>query len=174
MSDIDPVETAEWREALESVMEFDGEPRTAYLLEQLLDEATRDLTTKEHELAELRTQTRRASKRAARDEEVMIYGIGLETEFFNGQSNVRSKPDSILNRFALETGGGYFELKKTSELASTFTRVVQELHSQYALAFVAPRLDNKVHKLTVKLKQPGMTARARKSYLASAGDPSDR
>ena len=36
----------------------------------------------------------------ARDAEVMIYGIGLETEFFNGQMVVRSKPDSILNRFA--------------------------------------------------------------------------
>jgi len=42
------------------------------------------------------------------------------------------------------------------------------------LAFVAPRLDNKVHKLTVRLKQPGMTARARKSYLASVAEPSDR
>ena len=54
----------------------------------------------------------------ARNEEVMIYGIGLETEFFNGQSNVRSQPDSILNRFALETGGGYFDLKKNADLNS--------------------------------------------------------
>jgi Ca-activated chloride channel family protein len=46
----------------------------------------------------------------ARDNEVMIYGIGLETEFFNGQMVVRSKPDSILIRFATETGGGYFDL----------------------------------------------------------------
>ena len=110
----------------------------------------------------------------ARNEDVMIYAIGLSSEYFDGVRVVRSKPDGALRRFAEETGGGYFELKKTSELASTFTRVVQELHSQYALAFVAPRLDNKVHKLTVRLKQPGMTARARKSYLASAGDPSDR
>jgi hypothetical protein len=40
-------------------------------LEQLLDEATRDLSTKENELSELRSQTRRAGKRAARDEEVI-------------------------------------------------------------------------------------------------------
>ena len=52
----------------------------------------------------------------ARDAEVMIYGIGLETEFFNGQMVVRSKPDSILNRFAGETGGGYFDLKKDADL----------------------------------------------------------
>jgi Ca-activated chloride channel homolog len=110
----------------------------------------------------------------ARNEDVMIYAIGLSSEYFDGIRVVRSKPDGSLRRFAEETGGGYFELKKTSELASTFTRVVQELHSQYALAFVAPRLDNKVHKLTVRLKQPGMTARARKSYLASVAEPSDR
>ena len=120
----------------------------------------------------------RASFRAvmdrARNEDVMIYSIGLSSEYFDGVRVVRSKPDGALRKFAEETGGGYFELKKTTELASTFTRVAQELHSQYALAFVAPRLDNKVHKLTVRLKQPGMTARARKSYMASVGDSSDR
>ncbi|MGH7286627.1 MAG: hypothetical protein ACREI8_01235 [Myxococcota bacterium] len=40
-------------------------------LEDLLEEATRDLTSKESELAELRSQTRRASKRAAKDEELI-------------------------------------------------------------------------------------------------------
>ena len=81
---------------------------------------------------------------------------------------VRSKPDSGLRKIADETGGGYFELKKTSELASTFTEVAQELHSQYVIGFAPTQLDNKVHKLAVKMKQPGMTARARRSYLAAA------
>ena len=119
-------------------------------------------------------QLQRTVMERARNEDVMVYSIGLSSEYFDGVRVVRSKPDGALRKFAEETGGGYFELKKTTELASTFTRVAQELHSQYALAFVAPRLDNKVHKLTVRLKQPGMTARARKSYLASAGDSSDR
>ena len=59
-------------------------------------------------------------------------------------------------------------LKKTSDLAPTFTRVAQELHSQYVLGFAPQQLDNRVHKLTVRVKQTGMTARARKSYLAAA------
>ena len=100
----------------------------------------------------------------ARLEEVMIYAIGLQSEFM-GQ---RTKPDSGLRRLADETGGGYFELKRTSDLGPTFTRVAQELHSQYVLGFEAPLLDGKVHKLTVKMKQTGMTARARRSYVASA------
>jgi len=104
----------------------------------------------------------------ARAEEVMIYSIGLQSEYFDGARMVRTKPDSSLKRFADETGGGYFELKKTADLGPTFSRVAQELHSQYVLGFEAKQLDGKVHKLAVKMKQAGMTARARKSYVATA------
>ena len=104
----------------------------------------------------------------ARADEVMIYAIGLESHYFNGQRQVRSKPDSGLRKIADETGGGYFELKKTSDLAPTFTKVAQELHSQYVIGFTPTQLDNRVHKLAVKMKQPGMTARARRSYVAAA------
>jgi Ca-activated chloride channel family protein len=103
----------------------------------------------------------------AKNDEVMIYAIGLESEYFNGQRMVRTRPDRGLRRLADETGGGYFELKKTDELAPTFTRVAQELHSQYTLGFAPSILDGKEHKLVVRMKQPGMTARARRSYVAS-------
>lgn len=102
----------------------------------------------------------------ARADEVMVYSIGLESNYFNGQRQVKSKPDGGLKKISDETGGGYFELEKTADLAPTFTRVAQELHSQYVLGFAPTLLDNKVHKLTVRMKQPGMTARARRSYLA--------
>jgi Ca-activated chloride channel homolog len=102
----------------------------------------------------------------ARADEVMVYSIGLESNYFNGQRQVKSKPDGGLKKIADETGGGYFELEKTADLAPTFTRVAQELHSQYVLGFAPTVLDNKVHKLAVRMKQPGMTARARRSYLA--------
>ena len=104
----------------------------------------------------------------ARAEDVMIYAIGLESEFFDGQRIVRSRPDSGLRRVADETGGGYFELKKTADLAPTFTQVAQELHSQYVLGFTPTALDGKVHRLAVRVRKPGMSARARRSYLAVA------
>jgi Ca-activated chloride channel family protein len=103
----------------------------------------------------------------AKAEEVMVYAIGLESEFFNGQRRVRTRPDRGLRRLADETGGGYFELKKTDELAPTFTRVAQELHSQYTLGFTPSTLDGREHKLMVRIKTPGMTARARRTYVAS-------
>ncbi len=100
----------------------------------------------------------------ARAEGVMIYGIGLRTQV---PGMPASRPDRGLKRLADETGGGYFELKSNTELTSTFTRVAQELHSQYVIGFSPERLDGKVHKLDVQVKKPGMTARSRKSYVAS-------
>ncbi len=103
----------------------------------------------------------------ARDEEVMVYSIGLESEYFNGQRVVKSRPSRDLRKISDETGGGYFELLKTADLAPTFTRVAQELRSQYLIGFAPAALDGKVHKLEVKVNRPGMTVRARKSYLAA-------
>jgi VWFA-related protein len=77
------------------------------------------------------------------------------------------RPDEGLPKIATATGGGYFELTSTSDLASTFARVAEELHHQYALGFTPTKLDGKMHALDVRVAQPGLTARARKSYLAT-------
>jgi Ca-activated chloride channel family protein len=103
----------------------------------------------------------------SRDEEVMVYSIGLESEYFNGVRVVRSKPSRDLRKIAEETGGGYFELQQTADLAPTFSRVATELRSQYLIAFTPQALDGKVHKLEVRVNRPGMTVRARRSYLAA-------
>jgi Ca-activated chloride channel family protein len=103
----------------------------------------------------------------SRTEEVMVYSVGMENEYMNGNQRVRTSPDRGLRRLSDETGGGFFMLKKKDELGPTFTRIAQELHNQYVMGFTPETLDNKVHKLEVRLKRPGMTARARKSYVAS-------
>ena len=103
----------------------------------------------------------------ARDQETMIYAIGLESEYFNGQRRVRTRPDRGLRNLARETGGGYFELEKTDDLGPTFTRVAQELHSQYTLGFTPTNLDDREHELEVTMTERGMNARARTTYIAS-------
>ena len=77
------------------------------------------------------------------------------------------EPDEGLPKIAAATGGGYFELKSVQPLASTFAHVADELHHQYALGFTPASLDGKMHDLTLRLRQAGLTARARKRYLAS-------
>ncbi len=103
----------------------------------------------------------------AQVEEVMVYAIGLAGETLSYGRPMRTRPDRSLKKLAGETGGGYFELSQTDQLTSTFTRVALELHSQYALGFQQVARDGKVHLLEVRVKKPGMTARARKSYVAS-------
>jgi Ca-activated chloride channel family protein len=107
----------------------------------------------------------------ARAKEIMVYAIGLETEISPNGQRQRSRPDRGLRKLAEETGGGFFLLKNEDELGPTFTRVAQELHSQYVLGFTPVVLDGKVHSLDVKVRKPGMTPRARKSYVANKAEP---
>jgi len=78
------------------------------------------------------------------------------------------KPDEGLPKISAATGGGYFELTSTDDLAATFARVADELHHQYALGFTPTNLDGKMHKLEVHVTQTGATVRARQSYKATA------
>lgn len=124
-----------------------------------------------------------AMKRA-QQEDVMVYAIGLAGRAGFGVRGGRrgyggggmggtvrlrpqeNKPDPGLAKIAADTGGGYFELTSTDDLSSTFTRVVDELHRQYALAFTPGKLDGKTHKIEVRLRDRFLTARTRKTYIA--------
>jgi VWFA-related protein len=90
---------------------------------------------------------------------------------YSGGRPQMEKPDEGLPKIAAATGGGYFELTSPRALASTFARVADELHHQYALGFAPEKLDGKLHDLTVRLSRPDLIARARKRYLASKLSP---
>lgn len=101
--------------------------------------------------------TLREVETLALDEGFLVYAIGMEGPGL----------DAGIVRLAEESGGGHVSLKRNADLASTFARVVDELHHQYALGFRPAQLDGTVHKLEVRLTHSGLTARARKSYLAT-------
>ena len=82
-----------------------------------------------------------------------------------------SKPDSFLKKLTLQTGGGLFEISRTTELNSTFSRVADELHRQYLIGISPGQLDGKLHTLDVRALPPGMTTRARKTYMATKDAP---
>jgi Ca-activated chloride channel family protein len=104
----------------------------------------------------------------AQNNDVMIYAIGLRSNYFAGSRQVRSKPDGALKGLAADTGGGYFELDNTTDLTPTFTKIALELHTQYVLGFTPPVLDGRLHRVTVRVNRPGVTIRARRNYLASS------
>ena len=102
----------------------------------------------------------------------MIYAIGLESEFFNRPGRMqRTRPDRGLRKLAEETGGGYFELKKTDDLgADVHARrpgAAQPVHARLHTDV----LDGKEHKLDVKMKQAGhdRAARARATSRPPTG-----
>jgi Ca-activated chloride channel family protein len=127
----------------------------------------------------------------ADEEDVMVYAIGLAGHnsygggyhgggrggmgrgprgrggYGGGGRALEDKPDEGLPKIAAATGGGYFELTSTNDLAKTFDRVAYELHHQYLLGFTPLSLDGKMHSLSVKVVSPaGLDVRARRSYLA--------
>jgi VWFA-related protein len=101
------------------------------------------------------------------NEDFMVYSIGLQSNIM-GQT---TRPDRRLRELSEQTGGGYFELTRTADLNTTFTRVADELHRQYVIGFDPEKLDGLLHKLEVRVKVPGMNVRARKSYLATDTTP---
>jgi VWFA-related protein len=127
----------------------------------------------------------------AEEEDIMVYAIGLAGSApsagggfrrggggyggrgrgghgrgFGGGSSAPDKPDDGLPKIAAATGGGYFELTSTNDMAATFAKVADELHHQYALGFTPEKLDGKMHALDVRVSGENRTVRARKSYLA--------
>ena len=123
--------------------------------------------------------------RRAQQDDMMVYAIGLQTTvlrrpsggggiggFTGGMTSVR--PDPGLATIADETGGGYFELNRSEDLASTFAHVADELHRQYTLGFEPPKLDDKMHKLEVRVSTKGSKVRARKEYFAGTVAAGDR
>jgi VWFA-related protein len=113
----------------------------------------------------------------AREENVMVYGIGLTGQGpggggrrggrrSRGGSRTAQEPDKGLIELAAESGGGYFAISSTNNLAETFARVADELHRQYSIGFTPSTLDGKTHDLEVRLVGEGLTARARQSYVA--------
>ena len=62
-------------------------------------------------------------------------------------------PDPGLGTAALDSGGGYFEIRPRDDLGAAFARVIDELHSQYLLGFSPPARDGKEHKIEVKVRR---------------------
>jgi Ca-activated chloride channel family protein len=137
-------------------------------MDQLKDETTRRVVVALTDGDDLGASNRNYGEilERAQREDVMLYTIGIESYYHNGERWTLSRPGAPFRRLASETGGGFFELKKSAELNTTFTRVIQELHSQYVLGFSPQVLDGKSHKLEVRLAKPGLKARARASYIA--------
>ena len=65
-----------------------------------------------------------------------------------------------VSHLANDTGGAHFQLGKGTDLAATFDQVVTELRSQYVLGFSPERFDDQTHKLDLRMRPKGLSARS--------------
>jgi hypothetical protein len=90
----------------------------------------------------------------------MLYMIGMEN------AAAATPVDKDVSALLDETGGAHFNVAEKDDLGQTFTRVAEELRRQYLIGFEPPIVDGREHRLEVRVKKPGLRARARKSYVA--------
>ena len=112
----------------------------------------------------------------ARDDDVMIYGVGMRSRSRQRQVGLgpgglqaalmADLPDPGLALVAEHTGGGYAEIRFGQDLGAAFAQIADELHSQYLIAFAPPKRDGKAHDIEVKVNQRGLKPRTRRSYVA--------
>lgn len=120
----------------------------------------------------------------ARVDELMIYIVQFRSTPLANQAEIPLSPtagmlfgapaplgpralDELIRRLAEQTGGGHFILGRNDDVNATFTAVMQELHYQYTLGFTPERADGRVHEIVVRALRPGLTVRARRTYLAA-------
>ena len=101
-----------------------------------------------------------AVRTALEKDGVMTYGVGVR-----GREGLEMRE---LTAIARATGGWYFELKPADDVVGRMQQIADELHRQYTIGFTPSALDDRMHRIVVKVKRPGFTVRARRAYFASS------
>ena len=82
----------------------------------------------------------------------------------------QARPDGkkILERISKETGGSLFEVSKKHPLEDIYSRIEEELRSQYSLEYTSDRTDSGTgyRRIQLTVKQKGWTVQARDGYYA--------
>jgi|ERR1700733_1497121 len=116
--------------------------------------------------------TEKDVKAAAKESDVMIYGIGTFDRYAPTPEETRGP--ALLSEIAEPTGGQAFTLENEKELAAVATHIGKALRTQYVLGYRPDELprDGKWHKIEVKLRLPKklafLRARAKTGYYAPA------
>ena len=105
--------------------------------------------------------------RSARQNEVLIYSVGLlSEEDHKAAANAKHQ----LNELSEATGGEAFYPKEVSEVDPIAHQVARDLRSQYTIEYTPsnPAMDGTFRKIRVAVKAPGSaTARTRTGYYAT-------
>jgi VWFA-related protein len=102
----------------------------------------------------------------AKFSEVTIYSVGFQGNRGFGGSGVNK---GFLNKLSEETGGAAFFPADIGDLNESFSRIQEELHSQYRLAYVPSNVkqDGTWRVIEIRIKdRPELVVRTRTGYYA--------
>jgi VWFA-related protein len=97
---------------------------------------------------------------AAQKHDVVIYGIGVQSEITNF---------GVLKDFAKETGGAFFSAHaKLQDIQSAFQSIGREIEGQYSLGYVSTnkKKDGAFRTIDLRCKIRGVRLKVRKGYYA--------
>jgi Ca-activated chloride channel homolog len=105
----------------------------------------------------------------AKRSNIAIYTIGLRSAPAIKPARLNDG-EFVLREFARATGGRAFFSDSPRELAAIYGEVVDELATQYTLAYVpsAPRKDGQWRTISVRVARPNVVARTRSGYFADS------
>jgi Ca-activated chloride channel family protein len=95
----------------------------------------------------------------------MVYAVRLSTS-----PDHWDKLSGDLRDVAEASGGGYFDVPVNADVHDAFTRIAEELRHQYLIGFLPDAFDGQVHRIEVRSTRPGVTVRARHTFVAG-GQP---
>ncbi len=106
--------------------------------------------------------------REAEENEALIYTVQLDTSFPTTAS-YRTKAADYMRGLAEITGGRYYQMQDIADLEKTFAKISEELSRQYSLGYYPKQLEagqkRQVRQIKVKMRQPNLVVRARRSYV---------
>jgi len=106
---------------------------------------------------------------AAQKADVIIYSIYyVDSKAYGGAEWENRRGRSVLLDMSQQTGGRFFRADRKHPLKKIFDQIQEEMRSQYALDFVSSdqTRDGLYRRLQVFLRDPNLTAQARKGYYA--------
>lgn len=103
---------------------------------------------------------------AASDVNATIYTVDMSGVADNSRGRMQNQ--GVLRNFAEKTGGRFVATPGGIAMRDAFKRIVEELGSQYTLAFhpANTKKDGKWRSLEIRVAKPNLTIRSRKGYRA--------
>ncbi|MBK8467208.1 MAG: VWA domain-containing protein [Chloracidobacterium sp.] len=106
------------------------------------------------------------SLKAALSVNAMIFAVDMSSPDL--KPNERTQNRGTLTNFAEKTGGRYISTPGGIAMRDAFTRIVEELGTQYTLTYQPSNIkkDGKWHAIELRVSKPNLAIRTRKGYNA--------